>query len=159
MGKKRNGYAVAREAWVVDWEPLRTPLGLPGQQRAVAIRTSFEPLSEAVAARPPEVRFYATSAGEKDLAWSELKRLARGHWKIENKLHHVKDRTWLEDRHWLGNRRTGAMVAMLRSVACCLVRKAGGRAMKTRPHCPARIEYFNQHPRRALKLITQPLRL
>ena len=40
-----------------------------------------------------------------------------------------------------------------------LVRKAKGRAMKGRLHCPARIEYFNQNPRRALKLLTQPLKL
>lgn len=143
----------------MDWEELRTPLGLPGQRQALATRTSFVPLDEGLPPKAPEVRFYATSAGPGRFARERLEDLARAHWGIENSLHHVKDRTWLEDRHWMGNPRTGAVVAMLRSVACCLVRKAQGSAMQKRPHCPARIEYFNQHPRRALKLLTKPLRL
>lgn len=144
---------------MIDWEELRTPLGLPGQRQAVATRTSYVPLREGLAPKPAEVHFYASSAGPEQFAPECLKKLPRAHWGIENLLHHVKDRTWHEDRHWTGNRRTGAVVAMLRSVACCLVRKAPARAMQQRPHCPARIEYFNQHPRRALRLITQPLRL
>jgi hypothetical protein len=28
-------------------------------------------------------------------------RWIRGHWQVENSLHHVKDRWWDEDRHWL----------------------------------------------------------
>jgi hypothetical protein len=144
---------------VVRWDELRTPLGLPGQRQAVATRTSFVALREQLPPKPAETRFYATSARVEDLEPSHLKRLAREHWKIENSLHHVKDRTWLEDRHWIGNRRTGVIVTMLRSVACCLVRRAKGPALKRRGFCPARIEYFNQNPRRAFKLLTSPLRL
>ena len=150
---------MAREAWTIDWESLRTPLGLPGQRQALCVRTSFEPLSEAAPARRAEIRFYATSAGPQQIGPERLPLIARDHWKIENGLHHVKDRTWLADRHWLGKKKMASVVAMFRSVACCLVRGARVQAMKARPHCPARIEYFNQHPRRALKLIEQPLRL
>ncbi len=143
----------------MDWEALSTPLGLPGQRQALCIRTSFEPLRQGLPAKPAEVRFYATSAGPGRIAPTELAGIVRKHWEIENGLHHVKDRTWLEDRHWLGRAETAAAAAMLRSVGCCLVRQAKGRAMKERPHCPARIEYFNRHPRRALELIVRPLRL
>ena len=31
----------------------------------------------------------------------ELLRLFRSHWGVENSLHHVKDRSWDEDRHTL----------------------------------------------------------
>jgi len=143
----------------MDWDELRTPLGLPGQRQAVATRTSFVALREGLPPKPPQVRFYATSAPAGQLEPARLKALAREHWKIENSLHHVKDRTWLEDRHWVANRRAGVIVAMLRSLACCLVRRAGGPALKRRRFCPARIEYFNQNPSRALKLLTTPLRL
>jgi len=143
----------------VDWPALRTPLGLPGQRQAVATRTSFVALRADLPPKPPHVRFYVTSAGPRQVAPERLATLVRQHWKIENSLHHVKDRTWLEDRHWVGNRRTGAAVTMLRSVACCLVRGARGHAMQRRPHCPARIEYFNQHPTRALRILSHPLRL
>jgi predicted transposase YbfD/YdcC len=138
---------------------LRTPLGLPGQSRALCTRTSFVALDEATEPKPPEVRFYATSAPEEQISDEELKKLGRDHWKIENQLHHVKDRTWHEDRHWVKTPNTAATLAMLRSVACCLVNQAPGKAMKKRLHCPERIEYFNLHPKKALKLLNQPLRL
>jgi predicted transposase YbfD/YdcC len=150
---------VGRESFAVDWESLKTPLGLPGQSQAVCTRTSFEALKEGLPAKAPEVRFHVTSAPAGEFAPQDLAQTIRDHWRIENGLHHVKDRTWLEDRHWMGNRAAAGTVAMLRSVACCLVRQAKGAAFKKRPHCPARIEYLNQNPRRALKLIDQPLRL
>ena len=144
---------------MVDWQALRTPLGLPGQSQALCTRTCLVAVGEKLAPKPDEVRFYATSAPASRFSPADLNDAARDHWKIENSLHHVKDRTWLEDRHWVKNRRTATMVTMLRSVACGLVRGGRGGAMRRRPHCPARIEYFNQYPRRALKLITQTLRL
>ncbi len=109
--------------------------------------------------RQPEIHFYATSAAPDELAREDLAFIVRDHWGIENGLHHVKDRTWLEDRHWVRNKKTGAVLTMLRSVACCLARKARVRGLKKEAYCPERIEFFNRHPRRALKLITQPLRL
>jgi len=150
---------VTREAWTLDWKAVNTPLGLPGQSQAVCVRTSFMPLREGLADKPDEVRFYAASPAPDQFSPARLIAAIRDHWGIENRLHHIKDRTWLEDRHWMGNKRTSAVVAMLRSVAVGFVLRAKGRAMKNRPHCPARIEYFNQNPRRALRMLAQPLRL
>jgi hypothetical protein len=150
---------VAREGWTVDWEGLRTPLGLPGQRQAICMRTSFMPLTEDLAERPAEVHYWATSAPPEQASPEQLRRAIREHWGIENGLHHVKDRTWLEDRHWVKNKRTGAMVSMLRSLACCLVRRARGRGLKKDSYCPERIEYFSAHPQRALALVTRSLRL
>ena len=83
----------------------------------------------------------------------------RQHWGIENRLHHVKDRTWLEDRHWVGNKRTGAVVTILRSVACGIAQKARFADLNPNAHCPERIEYFNQHPQQALRLLKGEARL
>ena len=74
-------------------------------------------------------------------------------------MHHVKDRTWLEDRHWVGNKRTGAMVTMLRSVTSGLVRKAGFKELNPKAYCPERIEFFNQYPKRAVALVRGEARL
>lgn len=150
---------MGRESFAVDWESLKTPLGLPGQSQAVCTRTSFEALAEGLTAKAPEVRFHVTSAPSETFPLEDLVQIIRDHWRIENSLHHVKDRTWLEDRHWMGNRAAASTVAMLRSVACGLVRHAKGAAFKKRPHCPARIEYLNQNPRRAVDFVAQPLRL
>lgn len=159
MGKKRDGYAVGRESWAVDWAALRTPLGLPAMAQALCLRTSFVPLREGLEPKPAEVRFYATSAPPQVAAGVALGGIIRAHWRIENCLHHPKDRTWLEDRHWLGNRRSGAVVSMLRSVACCLVRRARVRGLRRERCCPDAIEFFSHRPRQALKLITGQVRL
>ena len=39
-----------------------------------------------------------------------LQRIVRAHWGMENQLHHPKDRTWLRDRHWVKNKKTGAVL-------------------------------------------------
>jgi hypothetical protein len=100
---------------VADWKALRTPLGLPGQRQALCTRKSFVPLRPELPNKPDEVHFHATSIGADAMAPGDLSQLARNPWGIENGLHHVKDRTWLEDRHWVGRRSTAVVVTMLRS--------------------------------------------
>jgi hypothetical protein len=158
-GKKRNGYAVAREAWMVDWSKLRTPLGLPGQRQGICTRTSFVRLRDDLPEKSAEHNFYVSSLSPFRAGLERMRGIIRRHWEIENCLHHVKDRTWLEDRHWVGNRRTGAMVTMLRSLACCLMRMGRPKALDPKAYAPERIEYFNRYPRRALKLLTGKVRL
>jgi hypothetical protein len=116
-------------------------------------------LREGLERRPAEVRFYATSVPPEETGPEVLGGVIRDHWRIENCLHHPKDRTWLEDRHWVGNRRSGAVVTMLRSVACGLVRRARVRGLRRERYCPEAIEFFNHRPRQALKLITAQVRL
>ena len=100
-----------------------------------------------------ERRFYATDLPAHRAGAARLREFIREHWGIENRLHHVKDRTWLEDRHWVGNKKTGAVVTMLRSVACCLVRKARFKDLDPQAYCPERIEFFNRYPERAVGLV------
>jgi hypothetical protein len=138
---------------------VNTPLGLPGQRQAVCSRTSFIPLQSGLPEKKAEYRFYATDLPAHRAAADRLGALIREHWGIENRLHHVKDRTWLEDRHWVGNKKTGATVTMLRSVACCLVRKAQFKDLEPKAYCPERIEYFNQYPQRAVALVKGGARL
>lgn len=85
--------------------------------------------------------------------------MVRNHWGIENRLHHPKDRTWLEDRHWVGNVRTGAAVTMLRSMACGLIQMARLPGLSRKAYCPERIEFLNRRPRRAFSLVAGKTRL
>jgi len=150
---------VAREAWIVRWAEVKTPLGLPGQRQAVCLRTSYLPLREGLAPKAPEVRFYATDLDAGHANGERLLRLIRSHWSVENQLHHPKDRTWLEDRHWVKSKRTGGIVTMLRSVACGLLRKAAFPGLSPKAYCPERIEFFSQSPERAALLLKGKARL
>ena len=137
---------------MVDWHDVNTPLGLPGQRQAVCSRTSFVALRPGLPAKDSERRFYATDLVPHRADAQRLRYMIREHWGIENRLHHVKDRTWLEDRHWVG-KRTGAVVTMLRSVASCIVRKAQFKGLRAKAHCPERIEFLNQYPELAVGLV------
>lgn len=53
---------------------------------------------------------------------ARLLALMRGHWGSENKLFHVKDDGFGEDRHVLGSHRSGAVMSLLRAAALNLLR-------------------------------------
>ena len=147
---------MGRDHRVVDWESVNTPLGLPGQRTAVCVRTTHEPVKDGVPAPATETHFYVSSAAPDAVEFAPV---IRDHWGIENCLHHPKDRTWHEDRHWVGKPQTGAILSMLRSVACSVIRRVKVRGLRADADCPERIEYYARRPRAALRLIAQPLRL
>jgi hypothetical protein len=73
--------------------------------------------------------------------------IRRGHWQIENGLHHVKDVSLGEDRSPI---RTGAgptVLAWLRDTAVGLLRQAGHRAIA------ARLRHNSRHPSDALAVL------
>ena len=55
----------------------------------------------------------------------EMLRLFRSHWSIENNLHHVKDRSWDEDRHTLRRPGLGEVFATLVNVSLNTLRLEG----------------------------------
>ncbi len=128
-------------------------------RQAVCSRISFLALRPGLAPKDSERRFYVTDLAPHRADGARLRELIREHWGIENRLHHVKDRTWLEDRHWVKNQRTGEIVTMLRSVASCLARKARFKGLNPKAHCPERIEFLNQYPQLAVSLIKGQARL
>ena len=123
------------------------------------MRTSFVPLREGLAAKDAEVRYYASDLPRGQASADRLAGIIRGHWGIENRLHHVKDRTWLEDRHWVKNKKTGGVITMLRSVACGLVRHASLPGLAHEAFCPERIEHFSRAPHLAVALLKGAARL
>jgi hypothetical protein len=72
-----------------------------------------------------EVRYYVTSLAPERADARTLLTLTRGHWGIENRLHHVRDVTFEEDRSQM---RVGAVAhafAACRNLAIGLLRSAG----------------------------------
>jgi predicted transposase YbfD/YdcC len=93
---------------------------------------------------------YVTSLDPATTTPSQLLTYVRGHWLVENSLHHVKDRWWNEDHHW--NRRPGLAqrLATLTNVALTLLRLT---AAKHDPPLRARADGLSWNPIFALKLI------
>jgi predicted transposase YbfD/YdcC len=72
-----------------------------------------------------DLRYYVTSLGPQHADAKALLALTRGHWGIENRLHHVRDVTFEEDRSQM---RTGAVpqtFAACRNLAIGLLRRSG----------------------------------
>ena len=76
-----------------------------------------------------DTRYFITSLDPSDVTPSELKKLVRDHWQIENSLHVVKDRWWdgllrwrHEDRHDLSRPGLGEVFATLTNFALSILR-------------------------------------
>ena len=55
----------------------------------------------------------------------QLAAFIRGHWSIENKVHHVRDVTFDEDRSRVRTGNAPRVLATLRNVAIAIIRHAG----------------------------------
>jgi hypothetical protein len=99
-----------------------------------------------------QTRYFATSLDPSGVSAMELLCLIRGHWCVENNLHHEKDRWWDEDRH--SCRRTGLAerftTLLSAAISTLQVLKPGG------PDEPlkARADALNWDIDRAVKLLT-----
>lgn len=72
-----------------------------------------------------EVCFGITSADEHKAPPARLLELSREHWHIENKLHHVRDMTFDEDRSQVRKGNSPRALAGIRNVAISLLRLVG----------------------------------
>lgn len=114
------------------------------------------PLAAGLAARADEVHDYATSLPPRRADAERLAGLIRGHWGVENRLHHVKDRTLLEDRHWVKNAATAYALTFLRSLVVGLLQGVKIAGRRGPVHCPEKIEYMQADVRRPLRLVCGP---
>ena len=71
----------------------------------------------------------------------------RGHWQIENRLHHVRDMTYDEDRSQVRRARRPHAMATLRNVAISLLRLAGAE------NIAAATRHLGRHVERPLRLL------
>jgi len=74
-----------------------------------------------------ETVYGLTSLTPEQASPAELLGYNRGHWEIENRLHHVRDMTYDEDRSQVRKGRRPHAMATLRNVAISLLRLAGAQ--------------------------------
>jgi predicted transposase YbfD/YdcC len=97
------------------------------------------------------VQYGITSLSPDRADASQLLRLKRHHWGIENGLHWVRDVTFDEDRSVLRIGQTHHLMATLRNLAISLLRVTGHRQIVSA------CRFFAAQPVPALDLVTQPL--
>jgi hypothetical protein len=136
-----SGYGHGSDGQGVGWANLR---------QVVYIRTTKEYLKDGNP-KSVEEHYYITSASPKRKRGGpeELMKLARGHWEIENCLHHVKDRSFGEDA---SRCRSGArLMARLRSLAVGLLVHVEGT------YVPMKQIGLSSNPLKALSLLKKRL--
>ena len=74
----------------------------------------------------------------------------RAHWEIENRLHHVRDMTYDEDRSQVRKGRRPHAMATVRNVAISLLRLAGAESIA------AATRYLGRQVERPLRLLGLP---
>ena len=80
-----------------------------------AIRVHRTRVNKKSGAASNETSYYVATFAPHQFTAAQVQALVRGHWTIENRLHHVKDRTMQEDR-CQARANVGSNLALLRSV-------------------------------------------
>lgn len=116
----------------------------PGLDQVFQIRHSFQAKGE----WHEEVRYGVSSLPATIGTPPRLLTLKRGHWRIENGLHYVKDVTMGEDRSTVHADNGPKIMAALRNTAISLLRRAGFSTIA------ARLRYNSGHPQAALQVLS-----
>jgi hypothetical protein len=96
-----------------------------------------------------DTRYFITNLDPSAVTPSDLQKLVRDHWQIENSLHFEKDRWWDEDRHYLSRPGLGTIFATLTNMAISVLRllqQPGDSLIAT-------AENLRYSPRKALQLL------
>jgi len=94
-----------------------------------------------------ETIYGVTSLSPEQVSPEQLLAYNRGHWEIENRLHHVRDMAYDEDRSQVRRRRAPHAMASLRNIAISLLRLAGAQ------NIAAALRYLGRRPERPLRLL------
>lgn len=128
---------------------LRTTSILTQREKWAGMKQGFELERVRVVkgVRTVEVVYGVTSLSEEEADAKELLRLMRGHWRIENCLHYVRDVTMEEDKCRVRSGSAPQVLAALRNTALHLLAEinASSRA--------AAIRHLNARPEKALHLL------
>jgi hypothetical protein len=116
---------------------------LPGLAQAAEVRTQVVRLATGEVSE--RVRYLVTSLDADQADPQRVLALSRGHWGIENRLFHVADDSFGEDRHVLPSHAAGSVLSLLRTTALNLLRGQAPLWTKNTP-LTARAEWVNGHP-------------
>ena len=102
---------------------IRDELGFPGARQGAMVEKEAVDIATGEVSR--ERWYLLTSLSSRRCGPEELLRLFRNHWRVENSLHHVKDRSWDEDVHTLRRPGLGEVYATLVNTALNALRLEG----------------------------------
>lgn len=102
-----------------------------------------------------EVRYHVTSASRQKLTPKKFLKGIRDHWGIENRLHHVKDRSWNEDKMYSKVPEQGWVLGKLRNQALNILRTLAGKLGWKEESMPKRSAQLLSQPKRTLALIAR----
>ncbi len=109
------------ETRVAEVIAFQTQTKYPHLHTAVAVHRTRENKKSGVISE--ETSYYVATFAPDQLNAAQAQALVRGHWTVENRLHHVKDRTMQEDR-CQARANVGSNLALLRSVVVGLKARA-----------------------------------
>ena len=104
-------------------EYIRDELGFPGVGQAAMVEKKRVDIGTGEVSR--EQWYLLTSLSPRQCGSRELLQVFRNHWRVENSLHHVKDRSWDEDVHTLRRPGLGEVYATLVNTALNALRLEG----------------------------------
>lgn len=93
---------------------------MPGLAQVAEVTTQVTILT--TGERRDQTRYLFTSLTAAQASPAQLLAMSRGHWRIENRLFHVKDDSFGEDRHVLQRRQSAEVLCGLRNAAMMLLR-------------------------------------
>lgn len=102
-----------------------------------------------------ETRYFGASSDPEAVGPVLLLALIRGHWGVENGLHHIKDRWWDVDRHWLTREGLAERFTAMVNAALAVLRTADG--FDPDEPIKARADQLNWDIGRVINLFTQPI--
>ena len=132
--KDRHGRREVRVFWALADPEQNAYVGSSGthgtpwphlQQIGAVERHRLQVRRGQIIATATEVRYYVTSLTPQQADAKTLLALARGHWGIENRLHHVRDVTFDEDRSQMRAGSVAHTFAACRNLAIGLLRSSG----------------------------------
>lgn len=149
--EKRDGAIETRQLWVdqLTAEYVATELHFAGAQQVARLDKLIHDIE--TGQDKCETWYLVSYDPRGPLSAADLLKRIRGHWSVENSLHHVEDRSWGEDQHMLRRPGLGPCFSMLLSMALTILRVRGDFDDKL--SMPRRAKRCEANPRFAVSLV------
>lgn len=115
-----------RESRTLQVVSVQAGIGFPHARLAARISRTRTSITSGVTSR--ETVYAVTNLDWGQVTAAGLAQLIRGHWSIENRVHHVRDTTFDEDRSQVRTGTAPRVMATLRNIAIGLIRTADNSA-------------------------------
>jgi predicted transposase YbfD/YdcC len=124
----------------------------------VAVRITSEKRRPEAKSRDTEVHYYVVTglSGQRRLGAKRLAKIIRQHWGIENRLHHVLDRTLREDDQKVRSKDGPLILSLLRKVAISAMNQLVPQTLKGK-YLPEKQATLRDKPNKLIKLLNRKI--